>query len=366
MHGADPRVLRGTVAAAATAAEPPGTLPTRERSAVRRLTALHDMEEIVIRSLQGVARPEELERLARWRAADPENERLYGEMARLWSATPRGKRQIVRGEAPSAFEIIRIARLSEDAREPARRANDATHRWGRRIAAAIALFAAGVAGSLIEGPKTLSAGGLVTTSADEMATVTLPDGTLVRLGPSSRFRLPEDPQEREVWLDGEAFFSVAAPEEEPFTVRTGSGAARAGETRFRVTTAGDGMQVGVLEGRVAMLAGRSERELVEGEVGRIAAGRLTVHRAGTVEELRPNLGNFLAFQSTPLRTVVDEVSSHFGLPTRVQDEELADRTVTASFQDASYAEVMSVVCRITASVCTITDSTAVVIGTEVR
>jgi hypothetical protein len=85
-----------------------------------------------------------------------------------------------------------------------------------------------------------------------------------------------------------------------------------------------------------------------------------------VDELRPKLGNFLAFQSTPLRTVVAEVSSHYGLPARVQDEALADRTVTASFQDATYAEVMSVVCRITASVCTITDSTAVVVGAEVR
>jgi transmembrane sensor len=323
------------------------------------------MEEIVIRSLQGSASSEELERLVRWREADPENERSFLEIASLWAATNRGQRRAPRPEAPSSFEIIRAARLREAARRPSPEESP-SGRWTRRIAAAIALMAAGFAGSLFPGPQPLLAGGHVSTSATEMATVTLGDGTLVRLGPSSRVRLPDEPETREVWLEGEAFFSVAAVEDRPFTVRTGSGVARSLETRFRVETKGGVMKVGVLEGKVAVSAGETESELVGGQVGRIAGGNVTVQRASGPEELRPQLGNFLAFRSTPLSAVLEEVSDHYGLPARVEDQELGGRTVTASFQDASFVEVMSVVCRITASRCAVTDSTASVVGSDVR
>lgn len=325
------------------------------------------MEEIVIRSLQGTALPAELERLERWRLADPENDRAYREILRLWDATLRGERRVARAEPPSSFEIIRAARQREAGmhrNEPRESAGSA--RWGRRIAASIALMAAGFAGSLFQGPKPLMAGNLVTTSAAEMATVTLGDGTVVRLGPSSQVRFPDEPERREVWLEGEAFFSVAALDERPFTVRTGTGTARGMETRFRITTTDSAMRVGVLEGRVAVTVGGAERELVGGEVGQVAAGNLTVRNAASVEELRPDLGNFLAFRSTPLSRVVREVSAHFGIPTEVLDQESGSRTVTASFQDASFVEVMSVVCRITASSCSITDSTAAVVGSAPR
>lgn len=327
------------------------------------------MEEIVIRALQGIAPPEELERLERWRHADPENERTYRQLARLWDATLRGARPAPRSEPPSSFEIIRTARIREtEARRSAASESGGLGRWGRRVAAAIALVAAGLVGSLVEGPTPLMAGGLISTSALEMATVTLPDGTVVRIGPSSQVRLPSEAEQREVWLEGEAFFSVAAPDDRPFVVHTGSGSARAMETRFQVRTAGGGMRIGVLEGKVAVSAegGEGEGEVVGGEVGEVAGGRLTVTAAEAAEDLRPKLGNFLAFRSTPLKTVLEEVSSHFELPAEVLDAELGNRTVTASFNDATFGEVMSVVCRITASRCTITDSTAVVVEAGVQ
>jgi hypothetical protein len=50
----------------------------------------------------------------------------------------------------------------------------------------------------------------------------------------------------------------------------------------------------------------------------------------------------------------------------LESEEVAERTVTASFQDASFPELMSVVCRITAARCSIADSVAVVSDGRVR
>ena len=71
-------------------------------------------------------------------------------------------------------------------------------------------------------------------------------------------------------------------------------------------------------------------------------------------------GAFLAFRSTPLWMVADEVADFYGVKVEVESGEVGGRTVTASFQDASFQELMSVVCRITAARCSIADSVVVV------
>jgi ferric-dicitrate binding protein FerR (iron transport regulator) len=189
---------------------------------------------------------------------------------------------------------------------------------------------------------------------------------VVRIGPESSLRFPQDSERREVWLDGEAFFSVAAVKDRPFVVHTRTGTATALSTRFRVEASGEELRVGVLQGKVALAMGGVEREVDGGEVGRVASGKLTVEAAASVAELRPNLGAFLAFRSTPLWMVADEVEDYYGVKVELESEEVAERTVTASFQDASFPELMSVVCRITAARCSIADSVAVVSDGRVR
>jgi methionyl-tRNA formyltransferase len=101
---------------------------------------------------------------------------------------------------------------------------------------------------------------------------------------------------------------------------------------------------------------------LSGSMLAVAGGNLRVRRASHTDELRPNLGNFVAFRSTPLWSVAEELELHFGVRVDIRDPDVGGRTVTAAFQDDAFSEVVSDICRITASVCTITDSLAVIAG----
>jgi ferric-dicitrate binding protein FerR (iron transport regulator) len=319
------------------------------------------MEELVIRLLQGAASAEETGRVEEWRAESEEHEVYYQYLEALWrarQAVPSAMTPAGAAPRPSSFEIIRRVR---ERRNPSGGVDAAARNW-RRVAAsaaAIVLLAVGIDFFMLQSPPELF-GGVVSTSATEIATLTLGDGTVVRIGPKSSLRFPEESERREVWLDGEAFFSVAKVEGKPFVVHTRTGRATALSTRFRVITTEKAMKVGVLQGRVAVEAGETERELVSGEVGQVTSGKLTVERAASLRELEPNLGSFLAFRTTPLWMVAEEVEDFYGVQVELESGEVGGRTVTASFQDASFQELMSVVCRITATRCTMTDSIAVV------
>jgi transmembrane sensor len=315
------------------------------------------VEEIFIRTLQGKATPAEAEMLQRWRTADPANELHWQETVRLWNAARPPAPAASRLRRPSAFEIIRAAKQRQRARD-----SRGPHwkLWLGRAAAAIALVVLGFGAAMLLPQRSLFAGGVISTGTNEMVTVTLADGTLVRLGPNSNFRFGDEPHRREVWLEGEAFFSVAHDRDVPFTVRTAAGDAVVLGTRFGMKAGAEAMQVSIVEGRVALSAGGVSRELVGGEVGIVEHNRLVVRPASGPEELHSDLGNFLAFRSTAMTRVVEEISRHFGLPAEIRDVDVGEQTITASFQDASFTEVVSVICRITASRCTVTSSGAMI------
>lgn len=73
------------------------------------------------------------------------------------------------------------------------------------------------------------------TQKDSRSTMTLPDGSIVRLNAKSKVRYAEDfAKNREVYLEGEAYFEVAHNEAVPFIVHTGDADIKVLGTKFNV------------------------------------------------------------------------------------------------------------------------------------
>ena len=109
---------------------------------------------------------------------------------------------------------------------------------------------------------------LVTADSGSQKHFFLPDDSEVWLNPDSRISYPENfDRNREVKLNGEAFFSVAKQENAPFTVSTGSVNVTVHGTRFLVTAPEDKDRTTVTlhSGSVAVTAGSSQTELKPGE-----------------------------------------------------------------------------------------------------
>jgi ferric-dicitrate binding protein FerR (iron transport regulator) len=216
------------------------------------------MDAVLERTLHGDASEADLEQLATWLEASPENRRLYERTGRLLDET-RALYVDATAPAPTAATIIVSSRSRARGPSYGRRAA----KWAPWLVAAAALLVAGLNVRTTAPPGAWTPAE-ITTGPNELATVKLADGTVVRLGPSTRLFVTAD-RPREARLEGRAYFAVTASPDQPFLVHTRSGTAKVLGTRFQVTTADDELRLLVLEGRVALEAPENTVEVTAGQ-----------------------------------------------------------------------------------------------------
>jgi transmembrane sensor len=151
-------------------------------------------------------------------------------------------------------------------------------------------------------------------------------------------------RQRDVYLEGEAYFSVVHDAARPFVVHTAGGAVRDLGTRFGIHAYGDATRerVAVVEGVVAV----TETAVRAGQVAtrsRVGGGGVRVlKRANVADELAWTRGR-LVFGSVPLEEAARRLGRWYDLDVRVADPELARRPVTGSYGDEPVAQVLTLI-----------------------
>lgn len=337
------------------------------------------MEELIIRHLNGQASRDESERIRQWRDRSPANDQLYSSIQSLWALTgaadPLAARQ---DDPPDAELLIRSAEskseveLRADAMTLSRRETVPrrffassrkpllpTNLRRAAIAAGLLLVGSGVGLLLDRGDASspILEAAAIATGSGEMATLTLADGTSIRVGPRSRVRVFKEPTGPVAELDGRAFFAVKRDSARSFTVRTTNGDAVVLGTRFEVRAEDDEFRVLVVDGSVRVQAGGDTVELKEAQIGR-AQGN-TPLSVDTVDDAYAQLdwmGNALVFQATPLRRALREVERRYSVSVVLTDSALAELRVTASFTGEPLDQVILVLCEISGARCSIEGS----------
>lgn len=326
------------------------------------------MDELIERCLRGDATLEEQARLTAWRRASAENELTYLRTERLLRLVAEARPFFPdQGAQPPAFEQSGSPAESSTAIEarsssPPSAGRSRRSRWLRGaawtagLAAALAL-AIGLtrrapnAAPRAETPTTFR------TTAAEVRTVRLHDGTVVRLAPASQLRVDPELGDRQVWLSGRAFVTVASDPNRPFVVRTPIGDAIAIGTRFELRAERDSLRLLVVEGHVRLATPAGGVNVLAGEMTEFADGAV----GAVVSVPEPHLlvswaGNFLAFESTPLAAVAAEIEGRYGIPIKVLDPDLRTRTVTGEFTDVPIQSLLDAICRVVRARCTVGDS----------
>lgn len=305
------------------------------------------MDDLILRALEGDLSAGEYRLLADWRAAHPDHERRYQELARLSRLLASAGAAVHRPPPPTAASVI--ARSGAGAGSRSARAGD----W--RMAKACLAAAAGLV-AMIGG--LLASRGLHRAPAPfgiseavagptEATTVHLADGSVVRLAPASRLTADLTPGRRDLWLEGTGFFAVAHRPGVPFVVRTASGSATALGTRFELQADGSRLRVVVIEGRVAVRDGHHEVEVGGGEMTVVGPGLPPgVMPVENPREAVRWVGRVLLFQDTPLAQAAREVADLYGLRVVIEDSVISSHLVTATFADQPADQVVGTICRI--------------------
>jgi len=160
---------------------------------------------------------------------------------------------------------------------------------------------------------------------------TLPDGSTMILNANSTAKLSKDweqGRDREIWLDGEAFFHVTkTPEKSRFIVHTGELDVIVTGTQFNVMNRNHKTSVLLTEGSVLIRTNDGkELAMKPGDFVEINASSL-VRKDADSEDVLAWKENKISFNATPLRDVAQTITDHYGVKVKFADEAVAFKTI---------------------------------------
>ena len=291
--------------------------------------------------------PEEEVAFKRWLDADPERRRAFEELRGLHEWGRAEQHTLPSGARQRGWEVIRgrtiLAGRASDRFQPSARADRPLLRPSRRrrhalpaaLVVAVAIVAVGTWAIALQIAPGTHPAKTWTTGPGQNATVTLSDGSRVRLASATTLTRP-DPTARRYVLIGVARFEVARDEARPFSVETAHGVARVYGTTFTVRARqGAGVtMVSVEEGRVAVRSPEASGEVIltAGQAASAQVGRAPVRLdAPLLPEAAPEASIVLRFDGAPLSEVARALSEAYGVRVEVPDPSLAARPVHADF-----------------------------------
>jgi transmembrane sensor len=319
--------------------------------------------------LAGECTEEERNRIEEWIERSPEHAQLVDQLRHIWSASEdlvfqtgsdfsdvdRGWHELLAKMESRSLPVP--VPTPPQVRHPAHRLRPVVtpFMYFVRIAAVVVLLIGAVAG--LSSLATREVDALrpspleeIATAPGQRATVRLVDGTRVLLNVDSKLRFTTGfaADQREVYLEGEAFFTVSRDEARPFLVRTGDAIVQVLGTEFdvRAYPGEDEVRVLVTEGLVSVrpreAAVLDTVVLRAGHQGRVARGRLGVIRSHSDAAFDLAwMDGRLVFRDAPIQEVAAELSRWYRLNVELAvPPERVDR-LNASFGDEPLGEILN-------------------------
>jgi len=284
------------------------------------------------------ARPEDVRHWEAWLRQHPDRRSLVEEAREIVLGIPA--RPLPAEEAAKAAVWAQIEAVMRRQILPAR--TRALRAWTVAASILLLLGSGGLFWWLVQAPSYQT----IATAYGETREVVLPDGSQVTLNAHSSLRYLDSWAEsatREVWLEGEAFFSVEkSPEGKAFRVYSSDLKVEVLGTEFNVRQRGAETEVTLEEGSVELshLASRQKVRLVPGEQAIYAGKGATIEtRTTAVENHSAWRDHLLVFDEMPMGEVAQRIEETFGMPVVVQTEALQKRTLSGRISTADL-EVM--------------------------
>lgn len=291
-------------------------------------------KELLFEYFSGRATPLQKRMIEEW-LGNPESEYFYYTCLDEWEITfPQHVPEV--NKALAAFEHFMEDRPARSVQKridrPALFRQRLSFRWLSVAAVTILVLSAGL---LISRDywwyRTYAAG------QGEMRTLTLSDKTQITLNANSTLKVPRNwfrEAEREVWLTGEAFFSVQkTPDHKRFVVHTSSLDVEVLGTRFNVADRRQKTKVVLQEGKVKIIARSSPRThpvvMQPGDYVEYAPEMKQIRK----KPVRTNQytawrENKLIFEGTPLGEVLTTVEDYYNVRIVLRDSSLLGKNYT--------------------------------------
>ncbi|MFK7926290.1 MAG: FecR family protein [Bacteroidia bacterium] len=172
----------------------------------------------------------------------------------------------------------------------------------------------------------------IATTFGQTQVVELQDGTVVTVNGNSNLRYApnwDEKEEREIWLDGEAFFSVSKQNGKAFIVHTTEGDIQVLGTEFNVARRESHFSVTLMEGKVALKrAQQAPISMNPGEQIFLTNGHLE-RKLVELETVAAWRFDKMIFRNTSIADIIAQLENDFGWKLEVRDPSLLTHKVKA-------------------------------------
>ncbi len=178
----------------------------------------------------------------------------------------------------------------------------------------------------------------------------LPDSSKVSLNRNSKLVFVEGfkGKNRELWLEGEAFFDVKRNPEKPFVIHVGNNLVEVLGTSFNINenTEREYIELNVERGKVRFKSNDLNRSLV------VEKGQAIIYNSKDNDLVRlkkANINylswktNLIRFEQTPMTEVVLTLESVYGKQIIIKSDELKELKFSASFSNQAFEKVLKVI-----------------------
>ena len=278
---------------------------------------------IIQKYLQGKASNEEKEQLFNWLEDSTSNKDEYIEIKKIWALTSRVEN--VEGKTWSAIKPSEL--------KPAK--TKTLQHWLARAAVFLLLISCGAIGGriiskIVETPV-YSQMYSVISPAGQMTNIELPDGTLVMLNSGTKIQYSGDftNGNRQVYLEGEAFFDVQKDVEHPFIVKSELLGVKVYGTSFNIQAYPEdrAFTATLIEGSIGILnrSGEEVTKLVPGEKAYFEESEtnIDIRKVDTAMYTSWKEG-LVTFRNERLEDIAKQIERWYNVEIVIQKEGLGD------------------------------------------
>lgn len=300
-------------------------------------------EQLIVRFLSNEASSEEQIELFDWICKSSENQTLFNQYCEIWS---KGYKSPLKFDVDSGLKQLHT-RI--DTTEKAIRKSTAYNQWLTLAASLIILLLAGV--FLYQYTAQQQVTPALTWQErknphGQKSTIQLTDGTVVKLNSSSQLRFPENFSEtqREVYLEGEAFFEVAKDATRPFIVYTGALQTEVLGTSFNIQTSTLQTEVSVATGKVKVTADGKQEILKPYEKAFYSTHQKKLMRSKTslLTELAWK-NNTIVLNNNTLQEVAFILEDWYGVTIQLKNTSLLTCRITGTYQNESLKNILEAI-----------------------
>ncbi|MEQ9216557.1 MAG: FecR domain-containing protein [Cyclobacteriaceae bacterium] len=312
---------------------------------------MKDIDELILKYLQGNITLEEQYQLTQWMELDKDNEKTFKRVQAYWKDY-----SLDYSSVKSEIEEKIFGQIKKN--QPIESPAIISGKLLLKIAAMVAIL---LTSSFLVYHFTNAESEQVAVKpiayieksslAGQKITTVLSDGTKVHLNSNSKLIVPErfEEDKRRVQLIGEAFFDVARDESKPFQITTEDFVINVLGTSFNVSAYQEGSNhVAVKEGIVSVKTDPFR------SVELNANQMIKIYEDGNISELsKVNevlifgwIDQVLAFQDLPIQQVFDKVSQWYGVEITLEKKGLPKKLFTASFKNPTLNELLLNVSRV--------------------